>query len=214
MDGTHTAGFGAGALHLDDGVVGAGAHAAAALDAQVLVNMAFAVAEADGLFGADFLAGMGQTALAHGRHLDELFGTLVAGELDDVDQRRLIKFVRHHAVFQVLSGGNTLIQRTEGKAHGQSNPLRNNGSFQENAAAKLTHFAGNDLVGQIADVLGVIRHLTALVGHPGHFGKHLAADIGDRGINASHSDCSLHKTWQPHSPGPGTGHIGFGYALK
>src|SRR5699024_5084942 len=87
VDGAHAAGGGAGAFGLDDGTVGAGVDAAAALDAQALVDMALAVAEADGLFGADLLAGVRQAALAHLGDLDDLFLAAVAGKLDDVDQR-------------------------------------------------------------------------------------------------------------------------------
>ena len=46
VDGTHAAGRGAGALGLDDGAVRAAVDAAAALDAEALVNVALAVAEA------------------------------------------------------------------------------------------------------------------------------------------------------------------------
>src|SRR5699024_7638912 len=132
---------------LDDGIVRAGADTTAALDAQALIDMAAAVAEADGLFGADFLAGMSKAALAHGGDLDDLFRALVAGELDDVDQRRLIVLVRDHAMFQIVRSGNTLVQRTQRKSHGKTDTLGDNGSLQEDAAAQLADLAGNDLVG-------------------------------------------------------------------
>src|SRR5699024_7316943 len=136
MDGVHAAGLGAGALDLDDRAVGAGADAAAALDAETLVDMASAVDKADGLFGADFLAGMRQAALAHIGDLDDLFRAAVAGELDDVDQRRLVVLVRNDAFLQTFAGGDALVNGAQGEAHGQADALRDDGSLQEDAAAQ------------------------------------------------------------------------------
>ena len=129
VDGTHTAGSSTGTLGLDDGAVGAAVDAAAALHAQALVDVAFAVAEADGVFGADFLAGVGKAALAHLGDLDDLLGAAIAGELDDVDQRRLIVLVRDDAVLQAFGGGHALIQRAQGEAHGQTDTLGHDGSL-------------------------------------------------------------------------------------
>ena len=74
MDGTHAAGSGAGTLGLDDGVVGADSGTAAALDALFLIDGGTAALPGDGLLGADFHTGVGQTALAQVRDLDQLLG--------------------------------------------------------------------------------------------------------------------------------------------
>ena len=191
MDGTHAAGGRAGALGLDDGAVGAAVDAAAALDAKALVNVALAVAEADGVLRADLLAGMCQTALAHGRNLDDLLRAGVAGKLDDVDQRRLIVFIRNDAVLQTLAGGDTLIQRAQGHTHGQTDALGDDCSLQEDAAAQGFLLAGNNLEGQLTHQLLVIGKLVDLIGHAGNLSEHLTTDIRYGCINASHCFCSF-----------------------
>ena len=187
VDGTHTAGSSTGTLGLDDGAVGAAVDAAAALHTQALVDVAFAVAEADGVFGADFLAGVGKAALAHLGDLDDLLGAAIAGELDDVDQRRLIVLVRDDAVLQAFGGGHALIQRAQGEAHGQTDTLGHDGSLQEDAATQRFFLAGDDLKGQLTHQLRIVRQLVGVVSHTGHFGEHLATDIRYGGVNASHS---------------------------
>ena len=59
----HAAGGGAGALLLDDGMVGAGLNAAAALDAFGLVDHALAVDNRDRTLGANLFAGVRKAAL-------------------------------------------------------------------------------------------------------------------------------------------------------
>ena len=183
---TNAASLGAGALHLDDGVVRAGGYAAAALDAEILINVTAAIAEADCLFGADLLAGVSQAPLAHAGNLYDLFRALVTGKLDNVDQRRLIVLVSNYAVLQVFGSGNALGNRAQRKAHSQTDAFRNNRSLQEDAAAQRRVLAGHDLKGQVPDFLRVICHFIALIGHAGNFGKYLAPNVGYRGINASH----------------------------
>ena len=191
VDRAHAAGGGAGTLGLDDGAVGAAVDAAAALDAQALVNVALAVAEADGVLGADLLAGMRQTALAHGRDLDDLLRAGVAGEFDDVDQRRLIVLVGDDAVFQTLAGRDALVQRAQGHTHSQADTLRDDGSLQEDTATQGFLLAGDDLEGQLTHQLLVIGKLVDLIGHAGNLSEHLATDIRYGGVNASHSNCSF-----------------------
>ena len=177
---------GAGALGLDDGAVRAAVDAAAALDAETLVNVALAVAEADGVLRADLLAGVRQAALAHGRDLDDLLRAGVAGKLDDIDQRRLVVLVCNDAVLQALAGGHALIQRTQGHAHGQTDALGDDGSLQEDAAAQRFFLTGNDLEGQLTHQLFVVGKLVDLIGHAGNLSEHLATDIRYGGVNASH----------------------------
>ena len=191
VDGTHAAGRGAGALGLDDSAVRAAVDAAATLDAEALVNVALAVAEADGVLRADLLAGVRQAALAHGRDLDDLLRAGVAGKLDDIDQRRLVVLVRNNAVLQTLTGGHALIQRTQGHAHGQTDALGDDGSLQEDAAAQRFFLTGNDLEGQLTHQLFVVGKLVDLIGHAGNLSEHLATDIRYGGVNASHCNCSF-----------------------
>ena len=153
--------------------------------------MALTVAEADRVLGADLLAGMCQAALAHGRNLNDLFRAAVAGELDYVNQRRLVIFISNDAVLQTLTGRHALVQRTQGKTHGQTNTLRNDRSLQEDAAAQRAFLAGNDLVRQFAHQVCVVGHFIDFVRHTCNFGEHLATDIRNGGVNTSHCDCSF-----------------------
>src|SRR5699024_7711343 len=82
-DGVHAAGHGAGPVQLDDGVVGAGVGAFAALDALVLVDDALAVFKGDSALGADLLAGPAQAALAQVADADLLGGAGVTGVLNN-----------------------------------------------------------------------------------------------------------------------------------
>ena len=89
-DGIHSAGSLTGALKMNDGVVGTGLFTLAAADALVRVNPAFAVDKANGSFGANLLAGRGQTVLAVFRDAELIRWARMAGIRDDIDQRRLI----------------------------------------------------------------------------------------------------------------------------
>ena len=129
VNSTHAAGCSAGTLGLDNGAVRAAVDAAAALDAEALVDVALAIAEADGMLRADLLTGVSKAALAHGRDLDDLLRAGVAGKLDNVDQRRLVVLVGDDAVLQTLAGRDALVQRTQGHTHGQTDALRDNCSL-------------------------------------------------------------------------------------
>ena len=199
-DGVHAAGGGAGALHLDDGVIGAHIHALAALDALVLIDhRAAAGGEADGVLGADLLAGVGKAAAAHVGHL-HLFGRAGrTGELDDVDERRVVVFAGDHAVLDARVGGRLLVHRAQGQAHGQADALGNDGPFQKDAVAVGAHLTGNDLVRQLHHLGGVVL---PLVGKTGHLGEYLAANVGHGGVDTAH--CAHKRTpfrnWDREQP--------------
>ena len=191
VDGTHTAGCSAGTLGLDNGAVRAAVDAAAALDAEALVDVALAVAEADGVLRTDLLTGVCQTSLTHRGDLDDLLRAGVAGKLDDVDQRRLVVLVCDDAVLQTLAGRDALVQRAQGHAHGQTDALRDDSSLQKDAAAQGLFLTGNNFEGQLTHQLLVIGKLVDLIGHAGNLSEHLTTDIRYGCINASHCFCSF-----------------------
>src|SRR5699024_10722998 len=98
-DGVHAAGLSTGALQVQDGAVGAGVGALAALDALGLVDEALALDQRDGVLGADLHTGVSQAALAHIGDPYLLGRAGITGEVDDVDQGGLI----------VLLGNGTLL---------------------------------------------------------------------------------------------------------
>ena len=128
-DGVHAAGRLTGALHVDDGVVGAGTGALAALDALLRVNVAFAVDEGDRALGADPLAGSGQTVLAVLRHPVLVSRAGVAGIGNDIDERRLVILLGDGGGIHALGHQAAGLDGADGQAHSQPHPLTRNGAL-------------------------------------------------------------------------------------
>ena len=185
-DGVHAAGRLTGALHVDDGVVGAGAGALAALDALFRVNVAFAVDEGDRTLGADLLAGGGQTVLAVLRHPVLVNRAGVAGIGNDIDERRLVILLGDGGGIHALGHQAAGLDGADGQAHSQPHPLTRNGALQENGLPVQGLIAGNDLEGQILRPLVAV----AAVSHTGDLGKYLFANIRDQRRNSSHVTAS------------------------
>ena len=89
-DGVHAARRLTGAFDERDGVVGAGARALAAADADGFVNNALAVCKGNRALGAHALARRCQTALTDIGHAVALRRTGMTGVGNDIDQRRLV----------------------------------------------------------------------------------------------------------------------------
>ena len=193
VDGTHAAGSGAGTLGLDDGVVGADADAAAALDALFLVDGGTAALPGDGLLGADFHTGVCEAALAQVGDLDQLLGAAVAGKLDDVHQRGVIILIGDGSVLQTGDDAVVLVHAAGGQAHGQTNALLDDGALEEDVLAELAFLTGDDGVRDLAHQVVGLLALDVGVGHPCYLGKDLAADLDDRRVDSSetHSNLSL-----------------------
>ena len=181
-DGIHAAGSLAGPLQVDNGVVGAGLGALAALDALAAVNEALAVDKADGIPGADLLAGGGQTVLAVLRDLVLVGGAGVAGIGDDVDQGGLVVLLGNGGMIHALGQQAAGLDGTDGQAHGKSYALTGNGPLQEHRFPVQGLVTGDNDVGQILG-LGVV---VAVVSHAGHFGENLFPDVCNQGRNTSH----------------------------
>ena len=185
-DGVHAAGRLTGALHVDDGVVGAGAGALAALDALFRVNVALAVDEGDCALGTDPLAGSCQTVLAVLRHPVLVGGAGVTGVWNDVDKGRLVILLGDGGGIHALGHQTAGLDGADGQAHGEPYPLTRDGAFQENRLPVQGLVAGDDLEGQ------VLRSLVAVaaVCHAGDLGKYLFANIRDQRRNSSHVTAS------------------------
>ena len=195
VDRTHAAGSGAGTLGLDDGVVGADSGTAAALDALFLIDGGAAALPGDGLFGADFHTGVGQTALAQVRDLDQLLGAAVAGKLDHIHQRGIIILIGDGGILQAGDHTVVLVHAAGGQAHGQTDTLLNDGALQEDVLAQLAFLTGDDGVGDLAHQVVGLLALDVGISHAGNLGKHLTADLNDCGIDSSktHSNLSLFR---------------------
>jgi ferredoxin len=202
VDGTHAAGRSAGALGLDDGVVGADGDAAAALDALVLIDGGTAALPSDGLLGAHFHTGVCKAALTQVRHLDQLFGAAVAGKLDHVDQRGIVVLIGDGGVLQTGDHAVVLVHAAGGQTHSQTHALLNDGALQEDVLAQLALLTGDDGIGDLAHQVVGLLALDVGVSHAGDLGKHLTADLDDRSIDSSetHSNLSLLRNSQKTEP--------------
>ena len=186
-DGVHAAGLGTGALYAADGVVGALAQAAAALDALGLVNDALAVAaDGDGALGANVHAGVGEAALAVGRDADLLRRAGVAGEGDNVDEGRLVVFFGLCGLLDAVGGEAHLGGGAQGQAAGEAEALGDDGALKEDVVAVLGVLAGDDFVGQGVDA----REVAALVGEAGDLCENLSSKVVNYAVYTSHDSAS------------------------
>ena len=184
-DGAHAARHGAGTLEVMDGVVGAGLGAQPAVDALLLIDVGLLVLEGDGALGADLAAGVREAALAGVAHLVDVVLAGVAGELDDVDQRRLVVGLGNRGVDDAVGHALRLVDALQRQAHGQANALRHDGALEEDGLAVGRDLAGDDLVGQALEIsLGV---LPLLVGDAGDAREDLSANLGKVGVDTAHS---------------------------
>ena len=174
-NGVHAAGSRAGTFHLHNGVIGAGIHAASALDALVLVNEGPAVDNVHRILGAHFRALVGQASLALVGHDDLFFRAGVAGELDDVDQGIVIVFLGNGAFLDPVGQGTEFAHFTKRQTHAQTQALADDRPFQEDAVAVLGLGSREDFVRDLFDPLCIIRFI--LICHSGNGRKHLAANV-------------------------------------
>ena len=188
-NGVHAAGRLTGALHVDDGVVGAGAGTLAALDALFRVNVALAVDEGDCALGTDPLAGSCQTVLTVLRHPVLVGGAGVAGVGNDVDQRRLVILLGNGRLIHSVGNQCPLLNALQAQTHSEPHPFSRNGAFQENRLPVHGLVAGDDPEGQILRPLIAV----AAVGHAGDLGKYLFANIRDQRRDSSHVTASNSK---------------------
>ena len=150
-----------GAHVLGDGAVGAGGHALAAQHALGMVDDGAVVLNADGALGAGLHAAVGDTAPAGGAHADLGDGALVAG-----DGQHLHKI----GVGPVA-------------AHGHLDPAAHHGPLLIDAAAHLGFGAGDDLLGDIQNFVGLEL---VVPGKAGHGGKYLVLQLLDGSFVMAH----------------------------
>ena len=181
-DGIHTAGGGAGALQMDNGVVRTGLGALAALDAFRLINVRLAVFELDSALGADLFAGTGKAVLAVLGDLILVGGAGMAGIGNGVDQRRLIILLRNRGMIHTLGDQMAAIRRTKAQAHSKAHTLTGNGPLQKNRLTVQRAVAGNNDVGQLL-CLGIVA---AVISHASDLSKDLFSDIRDQRRDSTH----------------------------
>ena len=175
-DGVHAAGLLAGAEEFDDGLIGAGRLALAALDALGLVDVGLAVLKIDGPLGTGVGAVTGQAPLAGVGDLVMSVGTGVAGVLDDIDQWGIVILLGNGALLHTVRQQRVFGHIPQRKSHGQTNALANNGPLQKDGLADGAYLAGHQLIGQLLQP-GII--VPALVCQLRHLGEHLLAHVGD-----------------------------------
>ena len=154
----------------------------AAPDAQLGVNVAFAVDKAYRALGTDLLAGGRQTVLAALRHPVLVGGADVAGIGDNVDQRRFVVLLGDGGVIHALGHQAPGLDAADGKTHGQPHPLTGNGPLKENGLPVQWLIAGNDQKGQILG-FGVVL---AGIGEPGNLCEYFLSNVGDERRNPTH----------------------------
>ena len=114
----------------------------------------------------------------------------VASELNDVDQRRLIVGLGHCGLLEALRHALRTIEVLEREAHGEADALLNDGALEEDGLAIRRHVAGDDLIGQVAEVArdGVeplLRVLaTGVICDLRHLGEDPTTDLGQICIHA------------------------------
>ena len=181
-NGIHAAGLLAGPGKLDDGVVGTGIPAFAALDALILVDMRLSAFDSNGPFRAGILAMAGQTALAGIRDLIVSRRAAVTGVFYDVHQWRIVVLLRDGTLLHPVAEQTVLRHRPQGQAHSQPYALAYDSPFQKDGLPLVAHLTGDDLVGQLFHTAVV----SALIGQPRHLGKHLLTHIRDGAFKVSH----------------------------
>ena len=167
---------------MDDGVVGAGIGALAALDALALVDVGAAVFKVDGALGADLLTGAGKAVLAVLGDLVLVGGAGMAGVGDDVDQGRLVILLGHGGGVHALGDQVTAVAGAQAQTHGKAHALTGDGALEKGGFPVQGAVAGDDLVGQLVGGLVAV----AGVGHPGHLDEDLFTDIRDQRGNSAH----------------------------
>lgn len=126
-DSLHFAALLTGAYHLDDSAIGAYLRTFATLDTLVVVDDGAFVDDGDGIFGADVLAVVSDTAAAGGSNEHCIGGTLVAGDVDYLDDVGI------------------LLVATACHTHA----LLENSSLFVDAAAQFAFGAGGDFLGDV-----------------------------------------------------------------
>ena len=136
---------------------------------------------------------MCKAALTQVGNFDQLFGAAVAGKLDHVDQRGIIVLIGDGGVLQTGDNAVVLVHAAGGQTHSQTHALLNDGALEEDVLAQLALFTGDDGIGDLAHQVVGLLALDVGVSHAGDLGKHLTADLDDRGIDSSetHSNLSL-----------------------
>ena len=163
-------------------MIGTGGSAFSTFDAGCLVDHTFSVDKLNRAFGADALAGGGQTALTEICDLIPLRRTGVTGIRNDVDERRFIILLRDGRVIHALGQQCAGLHGPEGQPHRQPYPFTRDRALEKYGFPVQWAVAGDDVVRNVLHLC-----IVAGIGHPGDLSKDLFTNIGDQGRDAAHS---------------------------
>ena len=200
VDGIHAAGCRARALLTDDGVILTDIHAAAALDALLLIDNRTAVEAVERYcaLGTYLNARMRHAALTAVRDHDLVLLAGVARELDHVDQRRRVVGLLSGRGFDVVGQRRMLGGAAARQTHRQTQAFADDSALEENIVADIAHFARHDIERQCFDT--AVGRPLSMVRHTGNLGENAVADLLNTGFYTSHSH-SLFYPPNPYRPG-------------
>ena len=200
VDGIHAAGCRARALLTDDGVILTDIHAAAALDALLLIDNRTAVEAVERYcaLGTYLNARMRHAALTCVRNHDLIFLAGVACELDDVDERRRVVGFLAGGSLDVVGQRRVLGSTAARQTHRQTQTFADDSALEENIVADIAHFARHDVERQCFDA--AVGRPLRMVRHTGNLGENAVADLLNTGFYTSHSH-SLFYPPNPYRPG-------------
>ena len=203
VDGVHAAGSGARALLVIDGLVGAYIDAAAALDALFLVDDGLAGERVDGnrALGADLDARTRHAALADVGHANLIFRAGVAGELDDIDERRRIVGFFLGGRVDVVGKRRVLGGAAARQTHRQTQAFAYDSALQKNILTVGCYLARHDVIRQCFDA--AVGRPLGMVCHTRDLGENTVSNVPNASFHASHEfisslcvlyiPCSLEK---------------------
>ena len=187
VDGIHAAGCRARALLTDDGVILTDIHAAAALDALLLIDNRTAVEAVERYcaLGTYLNARMRHAALTAVRDHDLVLLAGVARELDHVDERRRVVGLLAGRGFDVIRKRRMLGSTAARQTHRQTQAFADDSALEENIVADIAHFARHDIERQCFDA--TVGRPLSMVRHTGNLGENAVADLLNTGFYTSHS---------------------------
>ena len=187
VDGIHAAGCRARALLTDDGVILTDIHAAAALDALLLIDNRTAVEAVERYctLGTYLNARMRHAALTAVRDHDLVLLAGVARELDHVDERRRVVGFLAGGSLDVIRKRRMLGGAAARQTHRQTQAFADDSALEENIVADIAHFARHDVEWQCFDA--AVGRPLSMVRHTGNLGENAVADLLNTGFYTSHS---------------------------
>ena len=141
------------ALHLQDGTICACILTLTTLDTLLRIDMGTSIIDRDGTLRTYFLTRMSKTALTCVSNLHYIVRTLMASELDHVNQRRFIISLRFCSLIRICSHGNISVMTLNFKTHSQSDTFTNDCSLKEGRFTIGRQDSRNNIIGNLSHLL-------------------------------------------------------------